>query len=501
MTVSTLRPDSTTSNTGTLTGGATAHAVLSDDSDASYAHYLGQSSVVGLGDLTLPAGAVIKSVALRARSALFSGSANPLTLTVENVPWSLTGAVNVTWGVPTTVTFATRSAAGMTDAELDGATLRLSTSGVVGGIRAHEAYVDVTHVALPTLTADVDPASPISTTNQPTITWVNTLDSDGGAQTRFEVKVFDDATYLGGGFDPDTSTPDVTSGETSSSAAEWQVDEPLADDTYRAYVRVAQTVNGVLHWSDWDFVEFDVAVDLPAAPTFTATADSANARIQLDFDDNVGDATTDFFEVQRSLDGGVTWETVRQLVAGHLTPSGGTFQLFDYEAPNGVETDYRGRALHDYGSGSFAASAWVTDAATWTSSDWWLKHPNRPALNTTVPIRSFQTVARAGRQGVFQPLGATHAVVVSDTEGPLAGTVVLRLDTTADQADLDALRAAVGPTLMLQSPPDEGGPDYLVILNRERTRVTDMAAAAPSFDALEFVQVDRPTGDVVAWPV
>lgn len=36
MSVAMLRPSATTFNTGTVTGAATAHAALSDDSDSSY---------------------------------------------------------------------------------------------------------------------------------------------------------------------------------------------------------------------------------------------------------------------------------------------------------------------------------------------------------------------------------------------------------------------------------------------------------------------------------
>lgn len=74
MTVVTLRPDSTVSTTGvSLTGNDTIHGALSDNTDASYIYNVlsNDTVVVGLGDFTLPAGAVVKRVALRVRVANF----------------------------------------------------------------------------------------------------------------------------------------------------------------------------------------------------------------------------------------------------------------------------------------------------------------------------------------------------------------------------------------------------------------------------------------------
>ena len=67
MTVSSLRPATTTSNTGAVTGaGGDADVALSDDSDATLITFdEGEAATFGLGDLTLPADAVIKAVRLR----------------------------------------------------------------------------------------------------------------------------------------------------------------------------------------------------------------------------------------------------------------------------------------------------------------------------------------------------------------------------------------------------------------------------------------------------
>ena len=82
------------------------------------------------------------------------------------------------------------------------------------------------------------------------MTWANTLDSDGGPQTKARVKVFSEAQFNAGGFDPATSTATYDSGVLSQATTS-HVGSSLLDGTYRAYPVVAQTVNGADHYSDW----------------------------------------------------------------------------------------------------------------------------------------------------------------------------------------------------------------------------------------------------------
>jgi hypothetical protein len=101
---------------------------------------------------------------------------------------------------------------------------------------------------------------------------------------------------------------------------------------------------------------------------------------------------------------------------------------------------------------------------------------------------------------VFQPLGSSSAVVVSDTRGSAAGTVVLRSLTETAQDDLDDILDETA-TLLLQSPAGQGGPDYVHVLDHERARIVEgLADASRVWEALQFVVIDSPPGDVVAWP-
>jgi hypothetical protein len=141
---------------------------------------------------------------------------------------------------------------------------------------------------------------------------VRASDLDGGDLAYYQVRVFTDAQYGDAAFNPLTSTATAESGIVNSTGTRYRVPDTLVDDTYRAYVRIAQDIPGVgLHWSDFDTVDFTIDVDLPADPTISATADSANGRFSLAVAAVAGIATTDRLEVERSFDAGVTWEPVR----------------------------------------------------------------------------------------------------------------------------------------------------------------------------------------------
>lgn len=516
----TLRPDGTVSATGvTITGAATAHAAVSDDSDASYIELnaTGETARFTLTTGSIPAGAVPVMWGFKTRVAKV-GASNPGARRhlLNGVPYP----VNESMSNITNTTPLTWASLGLGDVIATQQTILTAIAGletsveqlVAGTLRVYEVYVVLVYATKPTVVVDA-PASPVSNTNLPTVAWTGTFDSDNGdgvanvnlgAQTHYEVKVFNDAQYLAGGFNPATSTPFSESGIVASSGATWQVDDLLPDDTYRAYVRVGQTPGSnwdptYRHWSDWAFKEFTLAVALPAVPTLVLTADAANGRMEIDLDDVAGPATTDFFEVQRSLDGGTTWEPVRVLSAtGLITPAGGLATVFDYEAPNGLTVQYRARAAHSY-SGVLAYSAWTSSTSSWTGTTWWIKDPLDPSRNLTIIILAYNEVQRAARQGILQPLGAPLPIVVSDTRAGPAGVIALRTDTASERDDLDNL---LDRTVLIQGPPADGEPDrYVRLGDTSRQRIGGLRSTAPQrTETLAWTEVASPTGVVTAWP-
>ncbi len=687
MTVVTLRPNGTSSNTGAVTGAASAHAALNDNSDSSYVTLdMGESVTLNTGDLTLPAGAVIKSTQLRGRIA------SAVNLGIVEGRVDVTGASGVASQIgagappPSTYNFTASTGHGAgnyTDAEVDSALLVFSAvdpfSSGLDPMNVYEAYLNVTLVTIPVVTVTA-PTGTITNANRPTVTWSNVIDSDGGSQTHYQIKVFTDSQYGIGGFDPSVSLGAWDSGAVASGAQARDVDVVLADDTYRAYVRVAQTVNGVQHWSAWDFEGFVINVARPAAPTMTLTAEPDEGRIRITLDDNAGAATTDTFILERSVDG-FTWQPVRSaagddgLVAANTT----SITVYDYEAPNGTTVGYRACAVHYYGAsrvagpyetdppnnfiinpsfetgvhswsvsggtleqenspaeglwaGKFAGSVtnnnasmfsdplaigvspgepvsarariqvndafnsdpgrivvqfdngsnawtlgsadgplipagtgqfqatianaiapasttqarlrlvgsttgtdsfdWRVDAViaaktatvpdyfdgdsqwglwsgargasasrmarrlSWSSTQWWLKHPNVPSLNMPVELFSYANVERAARRGVFHPVGARRPVVISDTRGSEVGVVVVQMRTEADRDLLDALLDTTD-VLLLQGPAAAGEPDrYVSVGDASTVRVVDNADFHIRRATLPWVRVDVPLGAI-----
>lgn len=496
----TLRPNSTGtsivrgSGSPAVVGAATFHAALNDNSDASYVSIPFLSTIVlGMDDLSLPSGATITSIATRVRAAkeavAGSGQAS-IDIDYPTATDASAGPV-VTWLTPTTIAAST-GLPPVAATEINGASFRVSWAGTGGAphLFLYEAYLDVTYFAKP-VTDVAAPSGTITNTNTPAVQWVNTLDPDGGGQRFYEVKIFTAAQYGAGGFSPDTSTPTQTSGETTSSVDLWRP-LPLASATYRAYVRVSQ--DGVT-WSDWDYTSFVVSVAAPGAPTVAVTAQNTDGRIRVVVTSAVGGVTTDLIEVQRSADGGTTWEFCR--TDRILLPSGGVAKVWDFEAPNGVSMLYRARGSAAYSGGEYAASAWTTSSpVTWTSTDQWLKNPNYPALNVKVTVAAFGETQRAARQTVFQPLGATYPIVVSDTPGPLTGTLTLLVADQAARDALDLLLASGGP-LLLQGPASGAHivPNlYVVTGDQGRAPVIDHSWAPKTRETLAWTRVAKPGG-------
>lgn len=506
MTTVVLRPNTTVSNTGTVTGaGGVAHTALADDSDATFITftYL-QQARFNMTDLTLPANGVVKTVMIRARAAATVGSPILRARTTNASPPTLLILSSTVTGATIRV-LSSSAASGWSDALIDAVNIIVenSLSGGGGGttLIVYELYFDVVYVAQPVVVVD-NPTGTITTTNTPQVSWTDTLDVDGGAQTGYQVKVFTAAQYGIGGFDPAVSPNTLDTGALSGSALSYQPTTVLPNATYRAYVRVKQTVNGADDWSAYAFSGFIINVTPPAVPTLAMTAESTSGRIKALITTGGGATTTDRVELQRSIDGGTTWAAVRnsETTDGTITYPAAPVTIRDYEAPNGTLTSYRARALHNY-TGVYAASAWTTtQTATFTSTDWWIKHPTKPALNLKLPggtsaaMFSYPDVNRVARQGVFQPAGATLPIVVSDTTAAASGTIVIQVRTRSDQDKAEAL-IAEATVLLLQGPVAHGEPDrYVAFGALNAVRVIDNGGFQIKRSTMPWVQVATPTG-------
>lgn len=487
-----LRPNGTVTAADSVTGAASAHAAASDDSDSSY-FVDGDNVVLDLETHTLST-AVTKSLQLTIRGRADSG------LVPTNANCRLrSGGLENTWvqltfvELPDTIVERSASAAvSLTQTQLDALVFSAYMFGSAD-LRVYEVTATLTYVAQPSTTVTAVSPDPYTASTLVPIAWTNTLDADGGDQTRYEIKVFTDAQYGAGGFDPDTSTPYYTSGEVVSASAGADVGPLENGDTYRAYVRVAQTVNGALHWSDWAYDQFTMDVDTADVDTVTAVATDASGLITITVEwDNASEGWA-YIEVQRSIDGGATWVDVRGATYVATVDSGATdFTVTDYEVPNGVDANYRARATY-LSSGQPITGSWVESSAeSWNSTDCWLKAPNDPTLNTTFKLGGRDEYRRRRRSGVFEVLSADAPVVVSDVRSTRSGVLRVVTESAAEAAALSDLLDGAA-VLLVQFPSSMDIADaYLAVLDDTEVFRMESADLVNRMWALSYVEVTAP---------
>lgn len=491
MAVQTVRPDATVSSSGlTLTGGASAHAILADNSDGSRIEATAGTLVVGMVEPTLPGGSVWKEVRLRARfqSNLTGGRLYGVGVADRGMPDFNAGAFTIT----TAEVGRAPLDAGVPGAVEAGFGIEAYAADIGGIIYIYELYADFVSVAAPV--ANITSPTGSIADNTPTITWTNTLDSEGGSLQLAEVRIFDEATYTGFGFDPDTSTA-VTESGILAGGTSWTSPGIPTNGNYRAAVRIAQVVNGVYHYSAWDQQNFTINVPLPGIPTISAASDIPG-RIQLTVDDTAGSTPTIGAIIERRLPG-EDWELVRTSLGNGAILMTGTAILYDYEAPNGVTVEYRARAF----SGLFAVSDWsAVDDTMWTDDDWHIKHPYRPGLNLTAEIYSQPGYNRQPRRGTFQALDADTTISVSTTWTPKEGDIVFEFDTLEEVAQLETMLETNDP-LLIQAPPGAAWPDRWVMLGaQDSSRLgLDKIGFEDTHQEFSWNEEREPTGNILSW--
>lgn len=151
MTLVTLRPSATLSNTGTVTGAGSAANALDDDTDASYVTFVGGTGAsFTLDDLALPAGAVMKNVSVRVRLAE-AGVGSLLQALAQTGNFAdVGGSAQPPSSSPSTITVG-NFVTGWTDWAANDATLALDVPFLAGGeaVNVYEVYFDVIYVAKP----------------------------------------------------------------------------------------------------------------------------------------------------------------------------------------------------------------------------------------------------------------------------------------------------------------------------------------------------------------
>ena len=190
---------------------------------------------------------------------------------------------------------------------------------------------------------------------------------------------------------------------------------------------------------------------------------------------------------------GSSWTNVRtELGDGMVAFPGSAVTLYDYEAPNGSTVSYRARAFNSTYS---TYSDWQSGSGGWSSASWWLKHNSKPSLNLELGIvRSVPGFEVAANQTVHKVLGSSRVVVVSDTAGPVTGSIVVLTEDTAErQALMNTLDLQV--PMLLQAPVSSDEPERWVVFgDRSSTPLADKSWVHANDEVLPWTEVDRPTG-------
>ena len=190
---------------------------------------------------------------------------------------------------------------------------------------------------------------------------------------------------------------------------------------------------------------------------------------------------------------GSSWADVRTTLGdGLVATSGSLVTLYDYEAPNGSTVTYRARGFNTTYS---TYSDWQSGSGGWSSASWWLKHNSKPSLNLELGIvRSVPGFEVAANQTVHKVLGSSKVVVVSDTTGPVTGSIVVLSEDTADRQALQATLDLQVP-MLLQAPVSSDEPERWVVFgDRSSTPLADKSWIHANDEVLPWTEVDRPSG-------
>lgn len=194
-------------------------------------------------------------------------------------------------------------------------------------------------------------------------------------------------------------------------------------------------------WPRASAAPMDAVAGSPAI--LTAVYDDPAGRVALAVTTAPTGAVTVHF--QRSGDR-VTWSDVRGGQA--VTVAAGAASLFDYEYAAGVTNYYRA-SYFDVAGNPIGPSTITSVVPVQTVV--WLKNPLRPFLNRTVTVIGIGDQTRASRSGLFDIIGRTLPVAVTDLMSGRSTTLTIRATNPVEAADVDDL-VAVGEVLFVQPP-------------------------------------------------
>jgi hypothetical protein len=327
------------------------------------------------------------------------------------------------------------------------------------------------YAARPTATVAVDASTPLNASSFPLFdvtvsalieAWQDNVGSATGTDCMFDLHIFTAAQQAAGGFDPAVTVPlwassgpaplSYVDGVTpSASVPSVACDTALANGSYYAYVRAIRSFTGAVYGA-WSSLAFTVAVAPPTSPTISAVTDDANQRVAVTVTPNASSgASGPSVSLQRTADGGVTWQAVRGATSVPCTF--GTPVVFtDCTAPRAGAVTYRALVVATV-SAQLLCSAWTTAAVTGPASVGWnLKVPDAPAMGMLgASVRQDPDFQQVEETVEFNVPGRTYPVVVSMALNGIDGGFDIETRTDTDWTLLQAIMAYRAP-LFLESP-------------------------------------------------
>lgn len=223
--------------------------------------------------------------------------------------------------------------------------------------------------------------------------------------------------------------------------------------------------------------------------SLTPTYDSVLSRIRLAATALGASATYAVFD---KTEDGLTYENVRG--GSHVTVVSQLADLDDFEFPVGTVVNYRVRS---YNSSDVLQQTFTTGNITQDLTDVWFKSFPLAFLNQSQKITQVGAITRANKSGVFQVIGRSVPVLVSDVRGSRQINLQVNAITDAKRDDFDYL-LQTGDPVLIQAPLSN------VVVPTGYFTITDYSenlVGIPSeqrFFNLSLTEVAKPTDDITA---
>lgn len=504
-----VRPTSSVSGSGLTASAGTVLGCVGDNSDTTFVYNPGSTTKryeFGLGAPSIAADEYVARVGYSMRTKSASTTPN---YTVGSVVYRSTDSlpgVSTMYADSPSFTTAEVAYSNVSWSVADCASLRQSLyDGRSSSSWARTDHADIWATIYTIKRATATSANFTSSASKPTfsVSVTATIDWEATA-SEMQFRVIEHQVWIeSGGTAPGTGTfvgtIAVTSEWTASGTQNFfvQFDRAIANGTYKFYVRAirrrangASSADTIGAWSTG--YTLTQSVTLPTAPTVSATYDQTNDRVQVSVTPvTTSGYTTPTMDVERTIDGGTTWTTIRggSDVAGTF---GSASTFYDYEAPRGVTLQYRANVTALYtSSGFYNTSSYSTTATGSITADTWnLKVPENAALNDI----DVNVVNQPGEEvsedlGVFRPLDRRYPVIVAGTLSGWDGDLNI-ITTTA--AEWTALKAVIESqkVLLLESP--FGWAKYIRLVGGAKTAIAGTPTAPRRTVAVAYVETTAP---------